>query len=826
MKILRNSVLAVLGVMLLAVVIGWSYAVNRLPKITGSIDVPIKESVSVKRDRYGVPHIEAKTAEDAYFALGFTVAQDRLFQMELQRRLAQGQLAEILGPALIDVDRQFLTFGYKRIAIHQLELEERSDASLPALRLLDAYMEGINHFIATQKLPIEYSLIGATARPFTRIDIMSMMAYMSFSFAEGHTTDSLFSRLQEKLPGYNIHELFPGYTPTDKFTIIEDQANFNQNSTATPEPPIATAKTTELSKARPLTSRSSVSELLGSIYSFAEIVPAFHGSNSWVIAPSRSESGGAILANDPHISLSNPAVWYEAHIKYDGFENYGYYIPVFPFPLLGHNQKRAWGLTMFENDDLNLYKETFHPTDNTLVMYQGKYVEIEMFKEIIKVKGQPDAEVVIRITPHGPIISDYLKGYEGEPLSMWWVIDHQPNPMLAFGYSMLYAKNLQEFEQSMSLLAGPGLNISYADSDGNIAWWAAAHLPVLPNHVHSRQVLDGASGKDEVTGYVPFAQNPKLVNPPSGIIVTANNLSTSRPVGAINELTGYFAPTDRATRITEMLSARQKWSVEALKQVQTDVHSQAAAKIQKELQSLIDETLLNATEKAALDYLLNWDGNARIDSIGATVYHEMIYQVLKAGVLDELGQADFEIYSDSMEHWNFFKSFIANDSSKYWNDINTEKVETRKEIVGIAFKNTVAELQNRLGSVNNWQWGKLHKIEYKHALGGQKPLHLIFNIGPYPSPGEAHFVNRLKAKLSKHDYIVTSNPSTRRIVDFANVDDAVSILPSGNSGNFMSQYYDDQVEAYLKGEYRSMILNLDRDKDQIAHELKLNPAQH
>jgi penicillin amidase len=815
MKTIRKTAAVILTVLILAVASGWWLASNRLPDIDGVIQAPLKSEVAIRRDRYGVPHIEAKTAEDAYFALGFTIAQDRLFQMELQRRLAQGELAEILGPSLVKVDRQFRTFGYRRIAEKQLHAEEQSPASQPALALLDAYLAGVNHFIATQKLPVEYTLIGAQARPFTRIDVMSMMAYMSFSFAHGHTTDSLFTLLKEKYPDRNLRELFPGYTGERPVTIIENQATYNPDARVRPESPALASNFS--------TDSLSLASLFFSEDSLDALIPSFHGSNSWVIAPSRSASGAALFANDPHISLSNPAVWYEAHIKYDGFENYGYYIPIFPFPLLGHNRQRAWGLTMFENDDIDLYRETFHADDPSLVMYRGQYVPVTTIKEEIKVKGAADEELTIRITAHGPIISDFLKGYEGPALAMWWVIEQQPNPIIRFTHDMLYARSMQEFEANLALLAAPGLNISYADNSGNIAWWAVARLPIRPPHIHSREVLDGSSGRDEITTFLPFALNPKLINPPSGIIVTANNKSTSAPVGPIRDLEGYWAPTDRAARLTELLSAREKWDLESLKAVQTDVHAQAGAAFQEQIKALIDRATLDEKQSRALDELLNWDRNARIDSIGATIYHVTLYHILKGLVMDELGPERFEVYADSMDYWSFLKNVISNDASAYWDDVTTAKKETRKEIVQTAFIGAVDELTDRMGGIDSWRWGDLHQIVYKHPLGSKKPLNLIFNIGPLPAPAEAHFVNRMKSDFGKHDYIVSSTPSTRRLIDFSNPDAALSILPSGNSGNFMSPYFDDQVHAFLQGDYRPMILNVEKAKEDVRHTLTLKP---
>ena len=831
-KKLKITLISVLSLILIVWGGSWLLLKSRLPKIDGSINAPALSSpVTIQRDSFGVPHIEAVNANDAYFALGFTVAGDRLFQMELQRRLAQGELAEILGPALIKVDQRFRTFGYRRSAEKHLKAEENSLASKQAIQLLDQFLAGINYFIETQKLPIEYSLIGATARPFTRLDVMSMMAYMSFTFANGHTIDPIYSAIKDNYSVAMANELFPGYTKETPISIIETEPKFDSTNKEAAVPPLDLS----LQQALPNQILSWFKSLPSSFSNFAiqrlsanalvAAIPVLHGSNSWVIGPTRSVSGGAMLANDPHISISNPDVWYEAHIKYEGFENYGYYIPIFPFPLLGHNYKRAWALTMFENDDLDLFRETFDKNDSSRVKYKGKWVPVEVISEKIKVKGQTDSEVNIQITPHGPIITDYLSGYKGEPVSMFWVLQHEHNPIIQFIYEMLTANNLQEFQKPLALLSAPGLNISYADSDGNIAWWAVGKVPVRPRSADNREIHDGASGLDEIQGYVPFAQNPHLINPASGIIITANNLSTTKPVGPIQHLEGYWAPTDRATRLIQLLSARQKWDLKSLEAVQTDVHAINAKRLIDEVVGLIETNDLSKNETKALELLKSWDSAAKIDSVGITIYEMFMYHILKDAIQDELGEDHFKLYADSLEHWQGQKNLLFNNSSPYWKDITTSETESRQFIVNRAFKRSIADLADRLGSnPNSWQWGKLHKIEYQHPLGSQKPLNMLFNIGPYPSPGSGHIVNRLKSDNSKQNYLISSNPSTRRLIDFANVDSAVSILPSGNSGNFMSRYYDDQVQMYLDGRYRPMLLNVDKIKADTKHTVTLQPT--
>ena len=367
---------------------------SRSPVIDGVFHTEgISDKTTVIRDNWGVPHITAQNGSDAYFAYGFTVAQDRLFQMELQRRLALGELSEILGPSFIKIDRMFRTYLLKQTAEEYLKHPEKIDPE--ALKLLDSFLAGVNHFVKTQKLPVEYALLGHKPREFTRLDVLGMFGYMAYSFTDAIDTDSLHTILKEKCPDRNISELFPGYTKEEPVTIMETSAYFKVpdplSAESVPDPLSEITKTKgsapDSSSASnlvpdPLNPKPGAdpqkqnlhqrivtnikSLLTGTGFSnkktneptyrelAARICPPFKGSNSWVIAPSRSASGRAILANDPHVALAHPGVWYEAHISFPGFEVYGYHIPIIPFPMLGHNSSKAWAVTMFE---INLERE-------------------------------------------------------------------------------------------------------------------------------------------------------------------------------------------------------------------------------------------------------------------------------------------------------------------------------------------------------------------------------------------------------------------------------------------------------------------------------------
>ena len=807
MKILKYLLAGFVALLMLLLLAVWIYDYSRLPDLEGEYVVKgLKGEARIVRDQWGVPHVSAGHGEDAYFAYGYAIAQDRLFQMEMQRRLAKGELAEVLGPKLVKVDRMFRTLMIRKRAVEYLSRPAKIDRD--ALKLTDAFMAGINHFIKTGPLPVEFAILGFEPGEFTRLDAAVTLGYMAYNFVWGLEADAVYGMVKEALPEGDVSLLFPGYSrEKEPVSIMETPVGYlEKNAALTPFLPEAAVKTAALLNYEKTGTCNELGRLLAVLRAGSMYAPIPDGSNSWVMGPSRSVTGGAILANDPHVSLSNPGIWYEAHVKYGDVENYGYFIGAIPFPMLAHNSRRGWTVTMFENDDCDLYYETFHPEKKNLVKYRGRWVKVERFTETIRVKGEADQEVTVTVTPHGPVMTDFIDGYEGKPVSMQWVHLKVDNPMLDAAYKMSVADTIDDFQKAAGLIADPGFNISYADARGNIAWWAVGRLPVYPAHVNTMTILDGASGRDEVLRYLPFSSNPRLKNPPGGIIVTSNNLTTKKPVGPIRQLSGYWCPVDRAARIIELLRTKKKWSIEELKKVQTDVKSWSAPMVIGQLTAVVKkDDLEGALEKQAYDILAGWDSMNTINSTGATVFHYFTYHLTVKALQDELGEKLCNLYMGLHDHWNFFRFFIGDEKSPFWDDVTTDKAESRKDVMIAAFKGAVLELQDKLGSdPRDWEWGRVHTIEYAHPLGSVKPLNLVFNIGPFPAPGAFRTVSRFKPKFEKHDYLVKSIPSNRRLVDFSNVEGGQLIQPSGNSGNHRSPNYDDQVDMYLAGEYRTI----------------------
>ncbi|HPO13990.1 MAG TPA: penicillin acylase family protein [Candidatus Hydrogenedentes bacterium] len=791
------------------------------PHLDGIIKHPLlKSEVRVVRDNWHVPHITAQNEPDAYFALGYVMAQDRLFQMELWRRLASGELAEILGPLAVPVDKIVRSFRLRALAENYVTTQ--ADA-LPELKAAaEAYIAGINYCMASEPLPFEYVALQIPARPFTLADCLVVAAILPITFAEGLREDLLCSMLKEKYPDKDIDALFPGYSKEIPVTIMENLEEAKAYVEAHPQSP-------QVSSAQHQETLKALQACLEPLKTISEWISPTFGSNSWVLAPARTKSGKPILANDPHIGFTNPSVWFEAHLKFGEVENYGFHLPLIPFPLLAHNMNRAWGITMFENDDTDLYLETFDPLNPHRVKYKGEWVDVKTEKERIKVRFWKDQEIEVRITPHGPVITDVfrlLHGYTGADISLRWIWQHTDYTDMQALYKMSHAQDLASFGKAVSLVTSPGLNISYADREGNIAWWAAGLIPIRPPHINPKQLLDGASGKDEIEGYVPFEQNPQLVNPPWGYIVTANNMSTVKPVGPVQQLQGYWQPSERAARIEYLLEQHPQWTIHELCSVQFDDAMLSAPPVLFQMVQALGDTqnLLTSFEQQALDALKSWNFKHDVDSCGASIFHEFCEFILEGALLDEMGPKLYKNYLGLADHANFFKAFIGDNASPFWDDISTSSRETRHDIVLDAFKKTTAHLKKELGGdIKQWRWGLIHTMTFTHPFGYLPLLGKLFNVGPFESTGAADVINNMLYIDGSHNFSVVAGPSTRRLIDYADTEHSLAVLPTGNSGNFMSPSYGDQAPLFMNGQYREPRFTAEQIEANKRHEIRFSP---
>ncbi len=815
-------VVGVIGFAVLAGVLVY-LAKTRTPMLDGELTCPaLQAEVRVARDDWGVPHIEAQTEPDAFFALGYVTAQDRLFQMELILRLARGELSELVGPVALPVDRIARSFRLRRKAEHAVA--ERRGYSDGMMAAAEAYVAGVNGRVSHEPLPFEFAVLGIPARTYTVADCLTVASVLPVTFADGLRTDPLVSVLKERCPNLDIDALFPGYSKEVPVTIMETLEEAAAHTGRMEAPRNARAAHEQAKLEGPIL------DFLDGLCSLTHLFGPALGSNSWVLDGTRTKSGKPLLANDPHIGFMNPSVWYEAHVSYEGGDLHGHYFPLVPFALLGQNERFAWALTMFANDDVDLYRETFDPANPRKVMYKGEWADVTEEKETIRVRFWPDQEHTVRSTPHGPVLTDLFRrfqGYEGADIALTWSWQHVDYTDPQAFYEMGRAQNYDEFAKGVGLITSPGLNISYADAEGNIAWWAAGVIAVRPPHVNHKEILDGASGKDETLGFVPVEQNPHVKNPPCGYIVTANNLTTVKPVGPVPELQGYWQPGDRAARIEELLESRADWDIETMKPVQFDDVAHSAPMVLEAALAAIAGARegLSPVEEEALACLESWDGAHGVDSCGASIFEAFCDAILENAIEDEIGERLFDVYNTSADRWSFFKHLIQEEGSPWWDDQKTESVESREDIVSRSFRECVSTLTDRLGKrVDAWRWGRLHTMEFKHAFGYVPLLGRIFNVGPFPSSGAHHVINNMLNVPGGANYEVIAGPSTRRLIDFGEPDRPLGVLPTGNSGIFTSPNYGNQAPLFMAGQYREVCVTPEQIKAHQQHELRLVPA--
>lgn len=780
MRFIKKIFKFLLILLIFGLIASWWYSKNQKPTYAGELNLEhLSEETTVYFDDYGIPHIYAQNQIDALTTLGYVHAQDRLWQMELLRRIAPGRLSEIFGEKLLKNDKLFASLGIEEASIKSIQ---QLDTQSEAYKLIEAYLKGINQYIETGKTPVEFSLVGLEKNFFTIKDIYNIMGYMSFSFAMAHKTDPLLSTLQEKLGDNYIKELGVDIDPSS--TLIKTTKN-----------------NTEAYK----TILANASNLFNN-----EIIPAFEGSNSWVISPKKTATGSVIFANDPHIGFSQPAVWYEAHIITPNYEMYGYHLAGIPFPLLGHNRNYAYGLTMFENDDIDFYQEEKHPKDDNKYKTANGYATYNIINKVIKVKDAEDVQLTIRVSNHGPILNDVVDGIsESSPIAMSWIYTKLENKTIDAFYKISRATTMEDVKQGASLIHAPGLNVMYGDAKGNIAWWASAKLYKLKSKANRKFILEGTSGINDSLEYLDFSQNPMAENPEWNYVYSANNQPDSI-AGMLYP--GYYVPEDRAKRIENLLDAKNNWTRNTVGQMINDVTSPVSLNIIKAFTSKMDYASFNKKEQQAIDVLQLWDGSNTLESVAPTIYNKWIYLYLKNTFEDEMGTELFQQFISTHLSKRVIASQIKKDTSIWWDDVDTQNnSETRENILAKSLKETVNALESQLGVVmTNWTWDKIHTIKHPHPLGTVDLLDKVFNfnVGPFPINGAREVINNRGYALNETGlYNVKSGPSTRRVIDFSDVENSMSILPSGQSGNPFSKHYKDQAEMFNQGKFRKMKLN-------------------
>ncbi len=790
MRVLKWILGVLLGLIIVIFAGVYAYLRATLPDYNGEITVAgIKAPVEIIRDSYGMPHIYAKTDEDAYFAVGYCMAQDRLFHMDLARRLAKGRLAEIIGKDLVSVDKFFRTITAGK-SFEDIAAEYPPET----LAATEAYAAGVNFFITHHKgpLPIEFTILGYQPDPWQPSDSAAVHYYMAWDLNSALSIEMLYAAVIAKVGPQMAKDIFPDY-PDGYPTIIP-------------------AESASLDFLKSLALGREVSGTEGG-----------GASNSWVVTGKKSATGMPILANDPHLGHGAPGIWYEAHLVTPSMNVSGSILPGVPLVVIGANEHTAWGWTNVMADDADFYIEKINPADPNQYEFKGRWEDMKVKAEIIKVKGAEDVKFSVRLTRHGPIINDVKKfeGPEGTALSMRWTA-YEMLSVIPF-YHLNTAKSIDDIEKAVEHFKCPGQNWVYADDRGNIGYWAAVGLPIRDGFSGAVPV-PGWDGKHEWQGYVPTPEQPHLRNPEREWIATANN----KHVGDEYPYTisHYYAMPDRFVRIEEMITAKAKLSVKDFEAMQADFYMVLAKEWIPMMLTSLSELELSESEKKALSSLRNWDFVAGAEDIAPTVFHATINEMVKNTFIKRLGEELYGQYiNNSYVAFNAMRNLIAQGQSPWFDDPDTPDVEGIDDIIAKSFAAAIVYLNQKMGStVDDWKWGKLHTLTLYHRFGKSSSLMGYFmNIGPFPMAGSIATVNPQQYKLT-NPWEAYHGASLRYIIDLADMKNSRRVIPAGISGNFMSPHYDDQAELWRKGQYRPFVLDRKSVEEDARYTLKMIPG--
>ncbi|MCF7824870.1 MAG: penicillin acylase family protein [Candidatus Marinimicrobia bacterium] len=759
-----------------------------IPDHEGSITLKgVEQTVSIQRDQIGIPHIFAESEGDAYFALGYAMAQDRLFQMEFLRAAANGSLSEILGESMLKSDR-FL----RRIMLRPRDANEIFKKNPPQIKMMIThFLDGINSFIKSDPdLPIEFRLLGHSPELWTVSDIFAITKLQSWQLSYNYDMELIYRQLIQKTGFEKTAELFPYYS-AEHLKILEE---FGSSSLAD-------------------------TELISQAKQIRAILGSNGGSNNWVVSGSRSESGMPLLASDPHLHGSRlPGPWYFAHLQAPALDVAGGFFPGLPTTLIGNNRHISWGITNMGPDVQDLFIEEVNPDNPYQYLYQGEWQDFEIIPEIIRIKdsdaedGFRYEELEILKSIHGPVVKD-----DEEVLALAWT-GHLFNTELEAFYRLNRARDWGEFTAALSHFSTAPQNFVFADTAGNIGYYGAGKVPIRKKGSGVFPV-PGHSGDYDWDGFIPFEDMPHLYNPPGGMIVTAN----AEPYGKDYPypMPGVYAPEYRTRRIRDLLNAKEKLSMRDMASIQFDRESYLASVFLDYLIPIIPDEYL-----ALRDAMLVWDHVLDENGFEGSVYHETMETFLRLIWSDELGDKLAEEYLGTWYIWQNRWVLLLEDNFNTWFDkIDTEGVETRDDLLREAFQMALVSLAEKFGSEDymQWNWGEIHTITFHHpfeAKGGL--IKKFFNYGPFPFGGDGETVNRGTHNFDQA-YMAEMTASMRLIIDMSDPSKSWMANASGQVGMPLQDHYTDFVDIWLAGKYVDMHLN--REDLVEVQQLHLTPLK-
>lgn len=783
---LKKIVLVVIVLLLMGVAYLNHYLKIGIPDHTGEITVKgLQTEVSIQRDAIGIPHIMASSEADVFFALGYAMAQDRLFQMEFLRAAGNGSLSEILGESMLKSD-----IFLRKIMLRPQDPEAILKTLPPKVQaMLVSFKEGVNAFIkANPALPIEFRLLGHAPLLWSIGDMMAIAKLQSWQLSYNYDIELIYRQFNQKLGVEKAAELFPYYSE-EHLKILEAFGNV----------------------------ASGDSELISQAVQLRELLGSNGGSNNWVVSGARSKSGMPMLASDPHLHGSRlPGPWYFAHLSAPGFDVAGGFFPGLPTALIGHNRNIAWGITNMGPDVQDLFIEELNPDNPDQYLYKDGWLDFEVIPETIHVKdnnekdGFREEDILIRKTVHGPIVKE-----DDELLALAWTGHQFHGEMEAF-YRLNHAQDWGEFSLALSHFSTAPQNFVYGDVQGNIGYYGAGKVPIRKKGSGLFPV-PGWTGEYDWEGYIPFEEMPHLYNPEGGMIVTAN----AEPIGKEYPypMPGIYAPEYRTKRIKDLIEAKDKLDLDDFAEIQFDRKSYLAPVFLKYLIPVIPESHAQVKER-----LEAWDHVLDAEGVEGSIYHETMETFLRSIWVDDLGIELAEQYLDtwyiSLNRW---VKMLEDNENTWFDKVDTDPLETRDDLLAEAFTTAMTRLEEKFGSteIATWEWGTIHNIAFHHpfeAKGGL--IQKFFNYGPFPFGGDGETVNRATHVFDK-PYMAEMTASMRLLIDLADASQSRMANASGQLGMPRHRHYTDFVDLWLAGEYADM--HLDQPEFGEVQELRLIP---
>ena len=809
---------------------GYLYLLRSLPDAAGTFEVAgLSGRVEIVRDADAIPHIFAADKLDALFGLGFVHAQDRLWQMEFQRRVGHGRLSEVLGSATIKQDRFLRTVGFGRAAKSAWDrLPDTAKAQV------NAYVAGVNAFIDSHKgsrLPPEFSILRFTPEPWTGPDVLAWVKMMAWDLSANYSTELLRRDIAAQVGVTRMRELLPPYPPDGLNIVSPDNADVSPSTTTTTsrQPTIvsfnrafesdrgargfgsdsgARAPWTEAFNNALGSSSPALSDFLLGGGGAVEGL----GSNNWVVDGTMTASGKPLLANDPHLGAQIPSVWYLAHITAGDFDVIGATLPGTPAVAIGRNRFIAWGETNMFADVQDLYREHLDATGK-MVEFKGNWEPLEQMDETIRVKGGSDVHIGVRISRHGPLVSDAINANNAdtaadsgvappsplEPLAFrWTALDRDDSTIVAF-FNLSEARNWTEFAAALKDFVVPSQNFVYADGDGHIGYYAPGRIPIraagdglLP--------AEGWTGAMEWTGWIPFDALPHAYDPPAHFIVTANN--RPEPPSYPYALGFDYHEPYRAQRITDLLKDRSGLTADDFAAIQADTLSLHARTLLPALLAHVRPQTEEAAE--AVRRLREWNFNAAAGSREAAIFEAWFLRLAPSLVEDEIGPLVTRTYE---RRFSFITRFVANaleGRSTFCGPAAAPFSQPCDREVTAALEDGLASLRGQLGSdMTRWRWDEVHRAVFPHqALDGVPVLGWLFRRS-IPNRGDWSTIN-VGAVAVDHPYEQRDVPGYRQIVDLSSLTGSRFLGSVGQSGHLLSPHYDDTLSDWHELNHRPM----------------------